>query len=256
MKRDFDHAYNLWTYLHSAILLLSVLLLTPLLIVPDSLLFWFLAPYTVLVLLRLYSYGGWRSGSLADVVTASRGVAAVFLFLWAASVNGFPSLVGEPARWTLLALLALTELTDFFDGRVARKRGSRPFGAVWDMENDALFIFALALVGRAHLDFPVWALLMGVMRYLYFLLFRITGDPPGYPGAYKWFAKSVAALIAVSLVVAYLPSIGGRGIRLLLGPVLLLQLLSFGWDLGLQIRAGRVRLLFHGSEKLPSRMET
>lgn len=255
-KSDFDRRYSLWTYLQSGILLLTLFLLTPLVALNDAVFFWFLAPYTLLILLRLYGLAGWRNGRLADLLTASRGLAAVVLFLWAGLVDLYPLLSGESVRWYLLALLCAAELTDFFDGRLARSAGCRPFGAVWDMENDALFIYALVLVGSVHLGFPVWALLIGGMRYLYFLLFRITGDPPGYPTAYKWFAKSVAATIAVSLLVAYLPGIGGFGIRMILAPVLALQLISFGWDLALQIRAGRVRFLFHAPEKLTGKVET
>ena len=246
MRTDFDGAYKVWTYLHSTALLLLTVAVTPLFTLSEGLLFWFLAPYTVFILLRLYHIGGWGQRSLADLLTASRGIGAALLFLWAALIPYYPDLTGPGWRWSLVAFLAAVEATDFFDGRVARRRGSRRFGAVWDMENDALFIFALTLVGWIYLGFPVWALLIGLMRYAYFLIFRTTGDPPGYPAAYKWFAKSVAALIALSLLVAYLPELGETATRLLLAPVLSLQLISFGWDLLLQIRAGRVSLLETG----------
>jgi phosphatidylglycerophosphate synthase len=254
MSGDFERAYRLWTYAHSAVLFLATLLMSPVFLITEEIFLWFLAPYALASIFWLYTIAGWGERSPADALTGSRGVGAALLFLWAALLPQSTSLAGGGARWLLLAVLSLVEITDFFDGRLARRRGFRSFGAVWDMENDALFIFALTLVGWVHLGFPFWALAIGLMRYVYFLAFRVTGDPPGYPAAYKWFAKSVAALIAVSLLVSYVPGLPELLIRLLLAPVLLLQAASFGWDLLLQVRAGRVRMLTE--DEIPRKMET
>ena len=256
MSSDFDRAYRLWTYLHSAVLFLSSLLMSPVFLITEEIFFWFLAPYGALSLLWLYALAGWGDRSPADALTGSRGGGAALLFLWAALLPQSEILGTSSARWLILALLTLLELTDFFDGRLARKQGPRSFGAVWDMENDALYIFALTLVGWVHVGFPFWALAIGLMRYVYFLAFRVTGDPPGCPAAYKWFAKSVAALIAVVLLVAYIPGVPELAIRLILAPVLALQTASFGWDLLLQIRAGRVRVAQLTEEEIPRKMET
>lgn len=256
MSIDFDGAYRLWTYLHSAVLFLATLLMSPVFLIPEELFFWFLAPYSALAILWLYALAGWGERSPADALTGSRGTGAALLFLWAALLPQTESLGGSSARWLMLVILTLLELTDFFDGRLARRKALRSFGSVWDMENDALYIFALTLVGWVHIGFPFWALAIGLMRYVYFLAFRVTGDPPGYPAAYKWFAKSVAALIAVTLLVAYIPGLPELAVRLILAPVLALQTASFGWDLLLQVRAGRVSVAQLTEEEIPRKMET
>lgn len=254
MNGDFDRAYRLWTYMHSAVLFIASLLMSPVFLLREEIFFWFLAPYAAVSILWLYTLAGWRERGAADALTGSRGVGAALLFLWGGLLPEVASLSLSSARWLLLLFLVLIEVTDFFDGRLARKRGSRRFGAVWDMENDALFIFSLTLVGWVHLGFPFWALAIGLMRYVYFLAFRVSGDPPACPVAYKWFAKSVAALIALSLLASYIPGLPDLAIRLILAPVLALQTVSFGWDLLLQVRGGRVRML--AEEEIPRKMET
>ncbi|MFW6214819.1 MAG: CDP-alcohol phosphatidyltransferase family protein [Alkalispirochaetaceae bacterium] len=256
MSARFDRSYRLWTYLHSVTLLIITVAMTPLFVIPEALLFWFLVPYTLGILTLLYLSAGWGEGRGADLLTATRGAAAALVFLWAALLPLDGSLGATSVRWFLLALIVAAEATDFFDGRLARRRGCREFGAIWDMENDALFIFALTLVGYVHLRFPAWTLLIGLMRYLYFLLFRLTGDPPGYPMSYKWFAKSVAATIAISLLVSYIPGLSTVAIISILAPVLILQSLSFSWDLILQARAGRLRSALLREQELPRKMET
>lgn len=256
MSDPYDRAYRLWTYAHSVVLLITAVAMTPIFLFSEVAIFWFLAAYTVGALASLYAMAGWGDRRGADLLTASRGLAATVVFLWAALLPTREILALPATRWYLLAFLVFAEATDFIDGRLARRVGCRNFGAVWDMENDALFIFGLTLVGFVHLGFPVWTLLIGLMRYLYFLLFRLTGDPPGYPASYKWFAKSVAATIAVSLLVAYVPGLADSAIRLILASVLLLQLASFTWDLVLQARAGRLRLSLMREEELQRKMET
>ncbi len=250
----FDRAYRLWTYLHSAFLLLLTLVISPFFIVPKELFLWVLPPYAAVSMLSLYTLGGWEERRSADLLTASRGFAAAALFLYAALLPDFSYLGSLSFHWLLVGFLAVVELSDFFDGRLARRRGCRSFGAVWDMENDALFIYSLTLVGWVHLGFPLWALLIGLMRYLYFLAFRVTGDPPGSPESYKRFAKSVAALIAVGLLLGYVPLLTGIHRNLLLALILFLQTISFGWDLLLQVRAGRNRLFVPAEEKIPGKM--
>lgn len=256
MRGEFDRAYRLWTYLHSAFLFLATLLVSPLFTISEELFFWMLTPYTLVAMLWLYSLAEWEERGVADILTGTRGLGSVVLFLVAALAPTAPLFETGSFRWMLLGFLVLVESTDFFDGRIARKRGSRSFGSVWDMENDALFIFSLTLVGWHLLSFPFWALLIGLMRYLYFLAFRVTGDPPGYPQVYKRFAKSVAAFIAVGLLVAYVPLLDSLYQRLILAAVLFLQSVSFGWDLLLQHRAGRVRVAQLNEEEIPRKMET
>ena len=109
------------------------------------------------------------------------------------------------------------------------------------MENDALFTFALSYTIWTALEFPAYVLLIGAMRYLYFVIARFQGDPPDYPARYKLFAKTVAAAIVVVLIAAFVPILP-RSVRIgTVTVVLALQLVSFGWDFRLHLRARRER---------------
>lgn len=172
---------------------------------------------------------------IPDTVTAVRGVAAVAL-LWVLPAAGQWS---AGTVWAVGWALALVELTDFFDGRLARRFGPSAFGAVWDMENDALFTLSLSLLVYLHYGMAPFVLLLGLMRYLYVLVWRFDGDPITVSPAYKRFAKTTAAAIVVTLIVAVAPTVPSGVRRAALSVVLGMQLMSFGWDLVLQYRALR-----------------
>nr|MDA3951300.1 CDP-alcohol phosphatidyltransferase family protein [Spirochaeta sp.] len=189
-----------------------------------------------------------RGYLVPNVLTGVRGGAAVLLLLavglgWIGGASG----LSRTGAWTLFAVLALVETTDFFDGHAARRarrpaaESTPPFGALWDMENDALFTFALSYTIWIALRFPVYVLLIGWMRYLYFALARFQGDPPDYPERYKLFAKTVAASIVVVLIGAFAPILP-RSVRIgAVTIVLVLQIISFSWDFLLHFRARRAR---------------
>ncbi|MFP4152084.1 MAG: CDP-alcohol phosphatidyltransferase family protein [Alkalispirochaeta sp.] len=197
---------------------------------------------------------------LPNAITALRGAAAVVLLLWSATgetgasadgsgtFRGVASALAAPrgngeallptaTLWTLFLVLALVEVSDFFDGRSARRFGTTGFGAVWDMENDAFFTFALSFTVWGFLGFPPFVLAIGLMRYLYFLIVRVQGDPPVHPAAYKLFAKSVAAILVVALIGAFVPVVPVKVRTVVLATALALQLISFGWDLVLHRRS-------------------
>jgi len=199
----------------------------------------------VVLLSTLYTIAG-DGHPLPNALTAVRGVAGAALLLWSASFllsaapgggNDTAAAVSPDALWIVFSVLALVEVTDFFDGRTARRFGATPFGAVWDMENDAFFTFALSFTVWGFLGFPPFVLAIGLMRYLYFLAVRVQGDPPVHPKAYKLFAKSVAAILVVALIGAFVPVVPGAVRMAALAIALALQILSFGWDLLLHIRS-------------------
>jgi phosphatidylglycerophosphate synthase len=234
-----DSQYKLWLYVHSSVLLIGTLLVSPIFEIEDMAFLHGLALFSLGSMLVLYTRPKHQRPCLADALTALRGLAAVLIFEWAALSPVFPGLESSNARWLVFALLAGVELTDFFDGMTARRRPHRSFGGVWDMENDALLALALSIVGHLRLGVPIFALLIGLMRYLYFLVFRLT-EPPTAGPAYKWFSKTVAALIAVSLIIPFAPIVPPLVNRVLIASVLGLQVISFGWDVALQFQAGRI----------------
>ncbi len=237
----FDRAYHRWNLAHAAVivgLVGAVVLRGELHALPR-----FAAAWSALALGVLYgashrleSRGAeppLRGHVVPDVLTGVRGIAAVVL-LW--MLPGAPAWSDE-TMWIIVALLAVAEVTDFFDGRVARHYGPSSFGALWDMENDALFTLSLSLLVYIRYEVHPVLLLLGLMRYLYVLVWRFHRDPITVSPAYKLFAKTTAAAIVVTLVVSVAPIIPDTLRRVALAVVLAMQVISFGWDLVLQYRA-------------------
>lgn len=210
---------------------------------------WGAVMMTGLALLGAEANGGVVRFTPADVLTALRTLAGVGTFLLIGlhggrtgevSAAGIAPFLPDPwAAWSAVIVLALVELTDFFDGRLARRRGATPFGAVWDMENDAFFALALSFAAWQIVGIPIVVLLIGLMRYLYFLVFRVEGDPPGENPFYKMFARSTTATLMIALIVVFAPVLphGVRG-AIVYG-ALGMQVISFTWDLLLRFLAGR-----------------
>ncbi len=248
----FDRAYQRWTLAHAAVIVAAVGLvvlfrefhaLAPRpAVVPGVMRV--LAGWSAVALVALYgasyqlappgaAHPPLRGHIIPDVLTAVRGIAAIVL-LW--MVPGVPTWSG-PAMWVVVSVLAVVEITDFFDGRLARYYGPSSFGALWDMENDALFTLSLSLLVYVRYEVLPALLLLGLMRYLYVLLWRFHRDPVTVSPAYKLFAKTTAAAIVVTLVVTVAPIIPDGLRRAALTIVLAMQVVSFGWDLALQYRA-------------------
>lgn len=191
-------------------------------------------------LLRLYRFGRSMLPTTgdtwpADLLTATRGVAATILLVVLGTAG--EALYSAPSRWVLLVFLAVSETTDFFDGRVARRRGPSRFGSTWDMENDAFFTVALShaalLVSGARSVF----VLIGLMRYLYVLFLPYHSAPPWVPAAYRRYAKVVAAATVVTQIVVLAPLIPTAVRTTALATILILLLISFTWDLLLHRRS-------------------
>jgi phosphatidylglycerophosphate synthase len=191
-------------------------------------------------LLRLYRFGRSMLPTVdgtgrADFLTAIRGGAATMVLVVLGTAG--ETLYSAPSRWVLVVFLALAETTDFFDGRVARRRGPSRFGATWDMENDAFFTAALShvvlLVSGAE---PIFVLI-GLMRYLYVLILPYHSAPPHMPAVYKGYAKVVAAATAVTQIVVLAPVIPAAVRTTALTVVLILLVISFAWDLLLHRRS-------------------
>jgi uncharacterized protein (TIRG00374 family) len=109
------------------------------------------------------SKGSWtpkgRFG-LANVVTTSRLGITLWLLLGFARQPGI-----------LVASVALANLLlDLVDGWLARRGGlSSEFGALFDMETDALFVLTLAMILFSRGIAGSWVIMAGLWRYLYVL---------------------------------------------------------------------------------------
>ena len=228
---------------------------------------WFAAAiWAAIAMPRLYAIGRRTLPSeigspLPNLLTAVRAAAAIGLFILvglgdlaltgrrgaadagpaSGGMLGASTGVAYPpglVAWALVATLALVELTDFFDGRIARRRGPSVFGATWDMECDALFTLALSVTAHRLYRVGVFVLAIGLMRYVNVLIWRYDGDPPRYPPAFKLYAKTTAAAIVVTLIATMAPVVGQRLRAGSLLVVLVMQVVSFGWEILLHRRAG------------------
>ncbi|MBQ0927763.1 CDP-alcohol phosphatidyltransferase family protein [Saccharopolyspora endophytica] len=151
----------------------------------------------------------------ADRITLVR--AALTAVIAALVVDG-----AGPAIIVALGVLAL--ISDFLDGRLARRTGTvSVFGARLDMEVDAFLI--LVLSAHVAVAFGVWVLSIGVMRYVFvaasWVLPRLRGElPPSFA------RKTVAAVQGIVLVVA------SSGIVPHAGALVACALLALVWSFG------------------------
>ncbi|MBI4888543.1 MAG: CDP-alcohol phosphatidyltransferase family protein [Acidobacteria bacterium] len=98
----------------------------------------------------------------ANIVTTIRAMLAAL----AAGLVGHPA---SPAvLWSVVGLIALVAILDGVDGHLARAtRMASAFGARFDMETDAAFIFVLAILVWQYGKAGAWVLLCGLMRYAF-----------------------------------------------------------------------------------------
>jgi phosphatidylglycerophosphate synthase len=102
--------------------------------------------------------------SLAALVTVNRSAwTPSGAFGWANAVTALRALLA----FVVLGLFAL----DGLDGWLARRRGTASaFGALFDMETDALFVLTVELVLYQRGDLGAWILVTGCLRYVYVLV--------------------------------------------------------------------------------------
>ena len=142
---------------------------------------------------------------LANVLTISR-ILMVPLFM-----------VSFRRQWPLLALVvfAVASLTDFFDGRIARKRGVTGFGKFMDPLADKLIVGAalICLTRFKEVDgglIPGWMVLTIIGRELVVTLLRVAfianqGNVVAASkwGKYKTSSQMVVIVVSLILLVIY-----------------------------------------------------
>lgn len=117
------------------------------------------ATFVVALAERYLAYGSFGP---ANRVTLARGALIALLL----------ALIGESpttARaWFAVMVASLAVAMDGFDGWLARRRGSSSdFGARFDMETDAVLIFATAALAWQYGKAGSWILAAGLLRYLF-----------------------------------------------------------------------------------------
>jgi phosphatidylglycerophosphate synthase len=107
--------------------------------------------------------GGPASLSVVDLMTCVRGAAgAVLAGLVGSGVRDLEGLAG----WTgWLTLCAGSVLLDWLDGPIARRSGTSPAGAVYDLEADSWLTLSSAAAGVAWGGLPAYCLAAPALRY-------------------------------------------------------------------------------------------
>ena len=239
---SFDRSYERWGYLHASLVVLGALAAELAMATAAAGAFmavWSTAALTALYVTARHKHPDGTGATIANVLTSFRVGAAVAVFLLTAANSLFPAIgafLRSSGGWVLVGTLFLVEITDFADGRMARKHQSGPFGATWDMESDAIYTLALSLAVRHIFAVDFYVLLIGLMRYLYVLLWHYEGTRAATSRTHVLYAKTTTAVLATTLIVVMAPPITDALRAVSLGIVLFMQLISFGWEIALQVR--------------------
>ena len=226
-------------------------------IAPPLLLLWALPAFLALRYAAYPSRAAGATGSLlANALTASRLLLVLGVLVWHWAAAG----AAEPA-WLVILLLLLAEVTDYLDGRAARRAlraagsaalpgsgGDASFGATFDMEVDAYVTGALALQAVLYHDAPLWLLAAGLWRYAYAVweagltrrwrrAGRILPCDVTLPGWFRWQAKTICVLSVMLLIALSLPGLDPGLITALSAAVVTLLSYSFVTSVPLLLRA-------------------
>ncbi len=152
----------------------------------------------VLVLRGLPGYHPFRAIGLANQATIARGVMVVLL----------AALIGEHSdsfvQSVALAVAAVAAILDGVDGWLARRTNmASRFGARFDMETDALFIFVLAALAWQLDKAGAWVLLSGLLRYGFVVAgFAFPWLEAPLPPSFRRKAVAVLQVVALLFVIA------------------------------------------------------
>ena len=225
----FTQHYRRWNFQHATAIIVLVTItefVEPRFPIIGLLAVWMIFSMVRLARLRTISTGG---SYWANILTAIRSVAAILLLIglsFTLAGRTFESFFSQNGRWWIVGLLLLVETTDFFDGRVARRSSIGSFGPVWDMETDAAFAIALALVNRYMFSVGPQVLIIGLMRYFYVLLWRHERAPIPKPRIQILYSKTTAAVLVIAMIVVLAPPVGSRLREITLLIVLGMQIVS------------------------------
>jgi phosphatidylglycerophosphate synthase len=130
---------------------------------------------------------------VANAVTALRLLLAVGLGVATPAAPGL----------ALAAVLGAVFGLDAIDGWIARRLGmASAFGALFDVETDALLVLIAGLQLYQRGRFGVWILTAGVLRYLYVLALAIAPPPAGHVPRSR-FGRLAFVTLGVGLTAAF-----------------------------------------------------
>ena len=133
---------------------------------PASYLLHAVSMYMLLAGLILWRLPGYLPGpGLGAANRVTLGRAAMVLPLAALALQ--PAILGTAGAWWIIAVSTVAMILDSVDGWIARRTGTTPFGARFDMELDAFLILALSVLVWQSGQAGAWVLLIGALRYLF-----------------------------------------------------------------------------------------
>lgn len=196
-----------------------------------------LALESFLAFVWLFAEAGRAARRPANIVTGVRLVVALGVLATLAPDDPSAALaIG------VFAAAVLGELTDLFDGIIARRTGTSSFGSRLDTETDALFILALSLLAFRWYGVPAWVAAAGLSRYAFALPFLALPEPR-FPASFARFAKTACAVAAVLLIATVAPVAVGSVLRTALAAAaVFLIAVSFAWEAALRVRAMRTNV--------------
>jgi phosphatidylglycerophosphate synthase len=152
-----------------------------------------------LILHGLPVHHPYRSIGPANQVTIARGIVVAFL----ATLLGEQS--GVDVQFVALGLATTAAIMDGVDGWLARRtRMASAFGARFDMETDALFVFVLSVWGVQLGKAGAWVIACGMLRYAFVASGWLVPSlrAPLLPSVRR---KAIAVLQMVALLIVIAP---------------------------------------------------
>jgi phosphatidylglycerophosphate synthase len=187
---------------------------------------------SALVFTGLPRHAPHRCFGSANSVTLTRALLAALLWgVVAEQLAGSVLVLDSRMRWLVVFAATAALLSDGLDGWAARRFGmASEFGARFDMEVDAVFLLALALLVYATGEIGAWVIASGVLRYA-FLLASCAWPRLAMPLLPLWRRKAICVLQVTVLIVALVPIAPTSATQMLCLGGLALLCYSFAADL-------------------------
>ena len=233
---NYRFTYTNWKYLHA---LLALVFIACLLVGADVTggTVWWLLGLLYLHMALLLPIIGAAPLKPANLLTLTRAFGTVPLVLWFGPSASPP----DSVRVLLLLIIILLVCTDLADGYIARRFGASAAGAKLDEETDAWFTLVLAFLLYRSGGYGQWVLSFGAIRYVFVLLFALTGKREHYPPGFSNFSRRVCAVSVSTLAGGFAQFLPYwlRATALAAGLVLLT--VSFAWEAYLNIQSANLQ---------------
>lgn len=181
------------------------------------------ASFVVLIILAAWGYPGLKAFS-----NPANWITMIRLYILLAGVAFFARIPVE----AFIGLMIIVLILDGLDGFLAREfHVATEFGALFDLETDALLAALLSLLVFSRTDIGPWVLLPGFMRYIFVLLkYFLAIDKVRLPRPLKgsktiavaFFSCLLGAFILPTTLMQFLLAVSGLSIMASFGVELVL----------------------------------